>query len=183
MAKRRSKLPEGEIETNVVPIMSIMFLLVPALLLAMEVARFAAIEVSPPRACGLGSPTVENADPLHLKVVIREDGYRLAARGQQLGSTPRRAIDSDAPTIPLAKPGVSLDDFDRYDYARLEARAAELKRSSPLESTVTVSAEAEIPYQVLTRTLDALRGRACRPGGAGEATPPECIFMDPIIES
>ena len=48
----RKKRSEGEIEVeeaNVLPVMNIMFLLIPALLLAMEVASMAAIVVSPPK--------------------------------------------------------------------------------------------------------------------------------------
>ena len=50
MARRRKKnAEEGEVEANLIPVMNVMFLLIPALLLAMEVARFAAINVSPPK--------------------------------------------------------------------------------------------------------------------------------------
>ena len=45
MAKTRD---EGSTETQLLPVMNIMLLLIPALLLAMEVARMGAIEVRPP---------------------------------------------------------------------------------------------------------------------------------------
>lgn len=187
MAKHQKKLSEGEVETNLVPIMNIMFLLIPALLLAMEVARFASIDVSTPRFCSAASSPVERpVDPLHLKVLIGKDGYHLATSSQQLGSSSGEAIDSSTPTIPLAKPRAALDDFDRYDYATLEARAKQLERLFPLETVVTVSAEGDIPFQVLTRTLDALRGRDCRLQRvltANEQAPPECSFFQPIIEA
>jgi hypothetical protein len=186
MAKKNKTLVEAEVETNLIPIMNIMFLLIPALLLAMEVARFASISVSPPHTHAPATTTQDPVEPLVLKVMIREDGYRLAAVGQQLGSGAGQAIDSSTPTIPLARPRAGLDDFERYDYSSLEAQAKDLKRLFPLESVVTVTAEGNIPFQVLTRTLDALRGRDCRLMRvltANEEVPPECLFFHPVVEA
>jgi hypothetical protein len=86
----------------------------------------------------------------------------------------------------LAKPGTTLEDFERYDYAALEAKAAELKRLFPHETVVTISAENSIPLQVLTTTMDALRGGDCRllkAMTADEEVPPECLFWQPIVEA
>ena len=47
MAKKKSSMEEGEVEANLLPVMNVMFLLIPALLLAREVARFAAVVVTP----------------------------------------------------------------------------------------------------------------------------------------
>jgi len=50
MAKKYRKKNEIVVEdANVLPVMNIMFLMIPALLLAMEVASLAAIGVSPPK--------------------------------------------------------------------------------------------------------------------------------------
>ena len=49
MAKKKSDMDDGEVEANLLPVMNVMFLLIPALLLAMEVARFAAVTVTPPK--------------------------------------------------------------------------------------------------------------------------------------
>lgn len=181
-------MEEGEVEANLIPIMNIMFLLIPALLLAMEVARFAAINVSPPKFAAQADEKKEKKDekPLNLKVFIMEDGYRVSASGQQEGAEAGKAVDSSQPTIPLAKPGTTLEDFERYDYAALEAKAAELKRLFPHETVVTISAENSIPLQVLTTTMDALRGSDCKLLKAmtsDEEVPPECLFWQPIVEA
>ena len=188
MARKRKKMEEGEVEANLIPIMNIMFLLIPALLLAMEVARFAAINVSPPKFAAQSEDKDQkkkDEKPLNLKIFIMEDGYRVSASGQQAGAEAGKSADSNRPTIPLAKSGAPLDDFDRYDYATLEAKSAEYHRLFPHETVVTISAENSIPMQALTRTMDALRGSNCKLLKAmkGEEVPEDCMFYQPIVEA
>jgi len=189
MARRKKKLQEGEVEADLIPVMNVMLLLIPALLLAMEVARFAAISVSPPKYAAAAENKEEKKQeekPLNLKIFIMEDGYRVSASGQQLGADAGKEADSSRPTIPLAKAGAPLDDYDRYDYAALEAKAQELKNLFRTETVVTISAENSIPMQALTRTMDALRGSKCemlKAMQSGEAVPEECLFWQPIIDA
>jgi biopolymer transport protein ExbD len=185
---RRKKMKEEVPEANLLPVMNIMLLLIPALLLAMEVARLSAIAVSPPKFAATADQKQEEKKdkPLNLKVFIMEDGYRVSASGQQAGAEAGKSADSQAPTIPLAKPGTPLEDFDRYDYAGLEAEAKKYKTLFPHETVVTVSAENSIPMQVLITTMDALRGSECKLLGAmqsGEEVPPECMFWQSIVEA
>ena len=185
----RKKEQEEVEEANVLPVMNIMFLLIPALLLAMEVASMAAIAVSPPKFSAAPSkekPEEPKEKPLKLKVFIMEDGFRVSAADQQEGAAAGQSADSQKPTIPLAKPGAPLDDFERYDYSALEAKAKEYKATAPHETVVTISAENTIPMQVLVSTMDAMRGTDCKLIGAiegGEEVPPECMFYQPIVEA
>lgn len=182
------KFEEEEIEANLLPVMNIMLLLIPALLLAMEVARMAAIAVSPPKFAATADQKQEEKQdkPLNLKVFIMEDGYRVSASGQQAGADAGKAADSNSPTIALAKPGTALDDFERYNYAQLGAEARKYKDLFPHETVVTISAENSIPMQVLIGTMDALRGMECKLIGAvnaGEEIPPECMFWQAVVEA
>ena len=191
MARRRKKnAEEGEVEANLIPVMNVMFLLIPALLLAMEVARFAAINVSPSKFAAQSEQKEEDKKkdekPLNLKVFVMSDGYRVSASGQQAGAEGGKSADSNKPTIPLAKPGSDLKDFDRYDYAALEAKAQEYKRLFPHETVVTISAENDIPLQAIIKTMDALRGGECKLMNAvsgNEEVPAECLFWSPIVEA
>ena len=190
MARRKKKnADEGEVEANLIPVMNVMFLLIPALLLAMEVARFAAINVSPPKFAAQSDQKEEKKKeekPLNLKVFIMEDGYRVSASGQQAGAEGGKSADSNKPTIPLAKPGSTLDDFNRYNYDALEAKANEYKRLFPHETVVTVSAENSIPLQAVIQTMDALRGKDCTLMAAvssNEEVPEDCLFWQPIVEA
>jgi hypothetical protein len=106
--------------------MNIMFLLIPALLLAMEFASMASINVSPPKFTNnagghqAGGPEEgEAAQPQG----VRHGGRLPGVGGRSArGGRGRQGPDSKAPTIPLAKPGAPLNDYDRYDYAALEER-------------------------------------------------------------
>jgi hypothetical protein len=188
MARKKKKYKEEEVEANLLPVMNIMFLLIPALLLAMEVASFAAVNVSPPKFAAQADQKKEDKkeeEPLNLKVFIMEDGYRVSAQGQQQGADAGKSADSTKPTIPLAKPGTELTEFTRYDYVKLEAEAKKYKQLFPHETVVTLSAENSIPMQVLITTMDALRGTDCKLLKAmqGEELPPECYFWQPIVEA
>jgi biopolymer transport protein ExbD len=186
MAKKRYQ--EEEIVADLLPVLNIMFLLIPALLLAMEFASMASINVSPPKFSSAPSepkPEEQKKEkPLNLKVFVMEDGYRVSADGQQEGAEAGKATDSKAPTIPLAKPAAPLNDWDRYDYAALEASAQKYKGLFPSETIVTISAEAKIPMQALIYTMDALAGRTCKLGKAmkGEEVPSDCYFWQPVVE-
>jgi len=178
-------------EANLLPVMNIMFLLIPSLLLAMEVAAMAQITVSPPKYAANAAPTEEKPEdkkekPLELKVHIMEEGFRVSAAKQQEGAEAGQEQKSDAPTIALAKPGAPMDDYERFNYTELEAKAREYKNKAPNEVVVTITAENTIPLGVLTRTMDALRGEDCRlmkAITANEEIPPECMFWQPVIEA
>ncbi len=145
-----------------------MFLLIPALLLAMEVARHAAIPVSAPRT----TPHTTRDDPAdpdqpRFSVRIRGDGFSTA----QGSVTPE--VD-----IPL----VSADD---HDYQQLETKAATLRAQHPDNYTVFLSAEGDVPLETVVKTMDALRGSNCSLGGvlAGERAGADCNFWNVVIES
>jgi len=184
----RSDEPIQVGEANVLPVMNIMFLLIPALLLAMEVASMAAVAISPPKFTD--GPTTKTDPPttdkeLKLKVFIQSDGFRVSSAEQQQGAEAGKAVDSGAPTIPLAKPGAGAEDYDRYDYAALEAMAVDLKAAYPHETIVRVSAENDVPAQVLINTLDAVRGLDCKLAGVGadDEIPEACLFYRPVVEA
>lgn len=186
MGKKRYQ--EEEIVADLLPVLNIMFLLIPALLLAMEFASMASINVSPPKFSNTPSepkPEEKKEDkPLNLKVFVMEEGYRVSADGQQEGAEAGKATDSKAPTIPLAKAGAPLTDYDRYDYAALEASAQKYKSLFPKDTIVTISAESKVPMQAIIYTMDALAGRSCKIGKAlkGEAIPDDCYFWQPVVE-
>lgn len=189
MPRRLRSSEEIEVsEANVLPVMNIMFLLIPALLLAMEVASMAAVSISPPKFTDAPSSTPEPAaqeKKLELKVFILAEGFRVSSAAQQQGADAGKAVDSGAPTIPLAKLGAPAEDYDRYDYAALEVLAGEFKYAYPAETVVTVSAENDVPAQVLINTLDALRGLDCKLASLGpdDDIPGECLFFRPVVEA
>lgn len=183
--RARKDEPVEIVEANVLPVMNIMFLLIPALLLAMEVASMAAVAISPPKttiskATDPDPPIDEKS--LKLKVFILSDGFRISSAEQQQGAEVGKSVDSREPTIPLATPNAPADDYYRYDYAALGAMALDLKSAYPHETVVTVSAENDIPAQVLINTLDALRGTDCS-SSTTDDEPNTCLFFHPVVEA
>lgn len=169
---KKSSQEEGEVEANLLPVMNVMFLLIPALLLAMEVARFSAVPVQSPRFSTLTSEPSQDPtqEQLRLRVIVREDGFTA-----RYGSSPEseRKID-----IPLGADG-------EHDFKALEGRAAELKALFPDDVVVNLTAENGIEYGTLVRSMDALRGTECSLAAAftGETVPPECYFWSVVVES
>jgi biopolymer transport protein ExbD len=165
-------------DPNVLPVMNIMFLMIPALLLAMEVAKMAAVTVSPPHVSAAPDTTKPPKPPeerLDFKVFILEDGFRISTAGQTAA----------VPNIPLAKPGAPMDDYERYDYAALEAKAKEFKQKFKHETVVTLSAENHVSMQVLTSAMDAVRGSDCQllMHEDDAPMPDECLFFQPVVEA
>lgn len=159
-------------EANVLPVMNVMFLLIPALLLAMETASMAAISVNAPKICNTGPANNEPVEPtVDLKIRVASDGFWLTTDRQHVGKQ--------------GMPTIARDVEGDYDYALLEARARELKAQYPASDTVHVTAESDVPMQTLVRTMDALRGSDCKLSGMGpgEEAPTECLFWHPVVES
>lgn len=167
MSKRKPE--EAAVEADLLPVMNIMFLLIPALLLAMEFASMAQIQVAVPRhvSAPTAQPSAPTAPEFEFKVAIGRDGFHTRAGGAELG----------AAAIPRLG--------DDYDWAALAATARHLKQRFPAESTVKITAEGDVPMDVLVRTLDVLRGDGCKLGAwsRGEAPEDACLFWTPVIES
>lgn len=167
MSKRKPE--EAAVEADLLPVMNIMFLLIPALLMAMEFASMAQLQLAVPRNFNQPSarPSAPTAPEFEFKVAIGRDGFETRSGGAAVGPA----------TIPRLG--------DDYDWAALAAAARDLKRMFPAETSVTVTAEGDVPMDVLVRTLDVLRGDGCKLGAwaRGEAPDDACLFWAPVIES
>jgi biopolymer transport protein ExbD len=171
MFRRRRKDPvEKAGETQLLPVMNIMLLMIPALLLAMEVARLSAIAVVPPRVGPAEKGEPPTTPDMPLRVFVAEDGFMLA-----VGEAPAELIPLADATAPAGQPA-------SYDFAALEARARTIKGAHPTGG-LHLDAEGSIPLQTVVATLDALRGSSCRLArlAPGEAPGPECVYTDVTV--
>lgn len=160
--KKRVTIPP--LEVDLIPVLSCMFLLVPALLLAMEAANWASVPVSPPRFTHDGPTTGSTDEPRALRVEVREDGYALS-----LGR-----CTTCAPEQVVAQTGE-----DGLDGLREVAR--EIKDTHPGVEQVYLSAEASISLQTLVETMDVLRGDTC--SLAPDSTREGCLFPGVVIDA
>ena|SRR5688572_3611205 len=165
MARAR-KPRDGEevVEADLIPVLGCMFLMIPALLVAMEVATMASIRVTPPRfSCG---PNAEaQAKEIDVSVHVRSDGFTTQLGGQALVDVPMRE--------------------GMHDYAALEQWAEQIDNAHPEVAHVMISAERDVVLQTLVETMDALRGRDCSlaPIMHGEAAPEACHLWLPVVDA
>ena len=133
-------------ELNIVPFLDIITNVLMFVLATVAITFTATIETTPPRR-GVRPPS---EPALGLTVLVVPDGFSLKARG---GNVAPGCTDSG---VGLAVPKRGAD----YDYDALKACAVRLKGSAAAikdERDVTISANAQVPYEVVIATLDAMR--------------------------
>jgi biopolymer transport protein TolR len=139
-------------ELNIVPFLDIIMNVLMFVLATVSVTFTATIDTFPPKAGGQGAtvrPPVDHT--LGLTILIVPDGFSVKARG---GNVAPGCKDSGSG---LAVGKTTSGD---YDYDGLGKCVAGLKRSSQDfadETTVTISANPNIPYSAVIATMDAIR--------------------------
>ncbi len=170
MARRRTKEDKPG-EANVLPVMNVMFLLIPSLLLAMEVASMAAVVVSPPKSTvdNTTTPGDPPKDDWRVHVQVASDGIYIREGGEVMGE--------GGPSIPTVD--------GEQDFERLEAVASELKVAHPEVSNFEITAEGDVPLVDLIDAMDAMRGDECSLAGvaSGEGPSKRCLFWAPTVSS
>src|SRR3954471_4575329 len=158
-SKRKLRPHEDEEvgELNIVPYLDIMMNLIMFMLLSMTgLAAFGILNVNAP---SYGGPPAAVSDTpeqpkLLLSVLISKRGYYIAGAGAVLGQeTPAGEPSANVagePTVPKNGDGT-------YDTSALTAKMAQIKAAFPSESKVIVGAEADISYETLVDTMDAIR--------------------------
>jgi biopolymer transport protein TolR len=128
---------DGGGEINVVPFLDIITNVLMFVLATLAITFTATIDVSPPRRTTRG-PTEPKLD---LTVLVVEEGFSIKARGGNV-----------APGCVDAGPGLAVRG---RDYAALRECVSKIERLG--EHTVTISANANIPYDAIIGATDALR--------------------------
>ena len=135
-------------ELNIVPYLDILMNLILFMLMSITgFATFGILNVNAPSYGGpsAGGPTENPDEPkMVLSVLISKKGLYVNTQHTTLGQ------ESGAPTIAIKADGT-------YDYEALTAQMMQVKGAVPEETKVIVAAEAEIPYEALVGTMDAIR--------------------------
>ena len=170
--RRRIHDEEHAGELNIVPYLDIVTNLVMFMLLSMTgLVAFGVVNVSAPRIGGDAAAAGENAPRLLLTVAIGKQGFYVAGAGGVLGGpADQPAVDrKQPPTVPLRADG-------RYDYATLTAQMLRIKERYPGETNLILSADEDVPYDVLVQTMDACReAKVPKADGSVERKP---LFFD-----
>ncbi len=153
--RRRLHEEEHAGELNIVPYLDIITNLVMFLLLSMTgILALGVVNVSAPRISSEPAQA-QAADPsqprLLLTVAISRNGFYVAGAGGVLGPAERAAVDaSQPPTVPLKADG-------KHDFDALTDLMVRVKERYPNETNLILSADPDVPYEVLVHTMDACR--------------------------
>ena len=144
---------EGDTDLNLIPIMNLVLMLIPAILITAAFVEITVINVSAPQIGG-GAPQEpqEKPDkpPLNLTIVLTDQGFTIAGAGGVLGQEQEDPNAQKGPTIPMTSDG-------KYDWPALTKKLVEIKDAFPEETKVIINAEPDIKYEFLVGTMDASR--------------------------
>ena len=136
-------------ELNIVPFLDIITNVLMFVLATISVTFTTLIDTQPPRAGGASS-RAPTKPTLSLNIIIIDKGFIVSAFGQRIGE------GCQGPGSGVA---VGMKGTD-YDFAALGACAKRLKNQVPEaadETAATLTANSNIPYQVIVSTCDAIR--------------------------
>ena len=170
MAKRKpSERAHGQqgdeepLDLDVTPFLNILFMLILCILTMTAWTQLSMLNVQAPQIGGGnnsgsdGSATPpDNASQLNLTVFVLKDGFNIGASGATLdGNSEGR---TGQPLIPkIQKKLKNGQVVVEYDYARLQQKLIEIKKSFPAEESMIVSADGETQYDVIVHVMDAAR--------------------------
>lgn len=137
-------------ELNIVPFLDIITNILMFVLATVTTIFLATIDSYPPKRGGRSSGN-PNTPTLNLTIIVVPEGFSVKAKG---GSIAPGCHDTGS-GITVPKTGTD------YDYTQLNQCVSIVKKEAPEEvrdeTNVTISANPNIPYQVIVSTIDAVR--------------------------
>jgi biopolymer transport protein TolR len=140
-------------ELNIVPFLDIITNVLMFVLATISVTFTTMIDSQPPRASG-SSARPPTKPSLSLNIVVIDKGFIVSAFGQRIGD------GCQGPGSGVAVGLRSTEGRQDYDYPSLTACAKRLKNQVPEaadETAATLTANKDIPYQVIVSTIDSIR--------------------------
>lgn len=193
-------------QLNLAPIMNMVVILIPLLLLSVVFLSVGVINVSSPPATLDGEPTDEPPS-LQLAVAVTHDGFQVSTRDGAI--RPVDGCPADGPTICLsgderpaelfrqaktsfetgrhADGSAALEQAARaYDWSALYESLKDVKKKHADETTVRITAEPDVPYMMVVRTMDLARFEVDRtsfddPSEVWRADKKRPLFPDPVL--
>src|SRR3984885_10032764 len=138
-------------ELNIIPFLDIITNVLMFVLATISVTFTTMIESEPPRAGG-SSARAPTKPTLSLNIIVVDKGFIVSAFGQRIGE------GCQGPGSGLAV-GMKSGSSD-YDFSSLTSCAKRLKNQVPEaadETAATLTANKDIPFQVIVGTIDAIR--------------------------
>jgi biopolymer transport protein TolR len=163
-AKATDHDPSEEGEINLVAYLDIVTNIIMFLLITVTtVMATVDINVSSPRLGGGGGAGDEpQPNELNLTITVTSSGFIVAGSGGVLTQGCDRT--GPPPTVPRTGP--------EWDYDGLTRCVQRIKTEFPNETRAIVAANPEIKYEIVVRTMDAIRG-----------APPSLLFTDIMMSA
>ena len=166
MARRKAKFNDEVEDVDLIPIMNLVLCLISAVLFNTQLTKIGTINVSAPKIGPSTSKQKDDTDkkPLELTVALGNDGYHLKAKGanliEVLGVTATEgSSDVKIPKIQekyLDSKGEELTK-ESYDFPTLYTHLLKLRNLFPDDKLLTLTAEPDLPFKHLIRTMDIVR--------------------------
>jgi biopolymer transport protein ExbD len=140
-------------ELNIVPFLDIITNVLMFVLATISVTFTTMIETQPPKATG-SSARPPTKPSLSLNIIVIDKGFIVSAFGQRIGE------GCQGPGSGVAVGLKTADGQQDYDYPSLTACAKRLKNQveeAASETGATLTANKDVPYQVIVSTIDAIR--------------------------
>jgi biopolymer transport protein ExbD len=169
--KKRPKIKvedpaEEDGELNIVPYLDIIMNLIIFLLAIQAVlVSVGMIDVSAPSYASVAPQPGSEPDEQKLKLTlaVAKEGFYIASTGKVLpGEQPAEEGADQAEDAPVA-PTIPLKADGTYDFAALARKLRTIKNVFPKNDAVFLSADRQVPYAVIVKTLDAAREDAKGP--------------------
>lgn len=165
MARKKSKFVEQVEDINLVPIMNLVLCLIPLVLFKTQLVKIGMVNVSAPKVGPSSSkPQEEDKDkkPLGLTVALSKEGFLLKATGADLSTIFEGEGDATGVKIPMKTEDYSNKDGDvekvtTYDYIKLYEKLLRLREMYEDDKLLTLTAEPELEFKYLIRTMDVVR--------------------------
>jgi len=137
--KRSNRLKEVNAELNITAFMNLMVVLVPFLLMTAVFSQVSILNMNLPTGASENLPS-EDEPPKALEVIIRADRFDVLERNSGL-----------LKSIPNSEQG--------HDYLELNTFLQQVKTHPEfnIDTGITLLMEAETPYDLLIKTMDAVR--------------------------
>ncbi|MBI2390643.1 MAG: biopolymer transporter ExbD [Deltaproteobacteria bacterium] len=146
-------------ELNIVPFLDIITNVLMFVLASISVTFTISLLAEPPKQDRRGPGKIQE-DTLNLTVIVASDGYFIKGRAASIAEG-CAGIGGGRPTVPRV-PAAPTESFDgrKYDVVGLQKCARRLKEEVPnaaAEQQVLVTANPNVPFQEITRAMDAVR--------------------------
>ena len=147
------------LDLDVTPFLNVMFMLILSTLAMTAWTQLAMLNVQAPQIGG-GDNGGTGADPanasaLNLTLFVLKDGFNIGATGATLdGNSEGRPGQPLIPKITVTQNGKSVT---TYNYTALQKKLIDIKKTFPTEMSMIISADGDVPYDVVIQAMDAAR--------------------------